>query len=649
MKTFFKKKKPKTAESVVVISDDNTKTGSGDVFQFGTRSIDDMVAASSIKLHEDDMEIDDKYVRVSALKGYPAGVGNGWLDDLYNYNGDMDVVIDIEPADDRKALDDLTAKISQYEAQYMTEVDRGNIKHTTELQSKIASLYEQRGRLEQNVENMFHVQALSVLYAKDKKELNKESQKLKSRLVGRKIIMEDLGLRQDAGFRTALPFAKEMYINEYYRNLNTGAVSTMFPFYNSEISHRNGVLFGINTMTATPIYIDMYNKSLLDNANISVFGKAGSGKTFFVSLLTLRSALSGIRTVILDPEGEYRLVTERVSGSSIIIAPKNSEAEQFCMNPFDIEEEEETDDDGLPTGQIVVNIKEKVASLLNLITVMCQGTLNPDVRGDIAAILTETYTQAGITNDPASLYINSQQYDPVSKKLIHGKHKKEMPTLSDFHALLVKYAQESGKEDLIRCADTLKMFVKGGVYDLFDCHTDVNVDFNNAPVVRFDLSQLEESVLRPIGMFIALQWTWEMFAKKNPYVKKRIVVDEAWMFLNKGMAGSDYTADFLENCARRIRKRNGGLCVASQGFREFANSKQGQAVLQNTTVKCFMKQDSTDIASVQDSFQLSDGEREYLLRLQRGEMLIKMQGESSTAYVFSFDFERKLIQKSYLQ
>lgn len=643
------KKKKKSSENVVVISDDSINQDTQDVLQFGTRSIDDMIAASSIKLHEDDMEIGTNCMRVFALKGYPAGVGNGWLDDLYNYNGDMDVAIDIEPADDRKALDDLTAKITQYEAQLATENERGNIKHTTDLQAKISSLYEQRARLEQNVENMFHIQVLSMLYTGDVKELNKESQKLKSRLVGRKVVLEDLGLRQDAAFRTALPFTKQMYINEFYRNMNTGAASTMFPFYNSEISHRNGVFFAINTMTATPIYIDMYNKSLLDNANMSVFGKAGSGKTFFVSILTLRSALTGIRTVILDPEGEYGLVTERVNGSSIIIAPKSSDSEQHCMNPFDIEEEEETDDNGKPTGRVVVNMKEKVASLLNLITVMCQGTLNPDIRSDIAMILTETYMQAGITDDPASLYVKSQQYDPASKKLTHGMHKKEMPTLSDFHALLVKYAKESGKEDLIKCADTLKMFIKGGVYDLFDCHTDVNVDFNNAPVVRFDLSQLEESVLRPIGMFVALQWAWEMFAKKNPYVKKRIVVDEAWMFLKESMAGADYTADFLENCARRIRKRNGGLCVASQGFREFANSKQGQAVLQNTTVKCFMKQDSTDIMSVQDSFQLSDGEREYLLRLRRGEMLIKMQEESSEAYVFSFDFERKLIQKEYLQ
>ena len=38
--------------------------------------------------------------------------------------------------------------------------------------------------------------------------------------------------------------------------------------------------------------------------------------------------------------------------------------------------------------------------------------------------------------------------------------------------------------------------------------------------MSFDVSKLEENVLRPIGMYIALSWTWEKFVKKNPLIKK---------------------------------------------------------------------------------------------------------------------------------
>ena len=36
------------------------------------------------------------------------------------------------------------------------------------------------------------------------------------------------------------------------------------------------------------------------------------------------------------------------------------------------------------------------------------------------------------------------------------------------------------------------------------------------------------------------------------------------MLVNKNMAVSAYTATFLENCARRIRKRNGGLLLRAR-------------------------------------------------------------------------------------
>ena len=65
--------------------------------------------------------------------------------------------------------------------------------------------------------------------------------------------------------------------------------------------------------------------------------------------------------------------------------------------------------------------------------------------------------------------------------------------------------------------------------------------------------------------------------------------------LNQSMAGHEYTAAFLEKCARRIRKRNAGLLVASQNFIEFANCSEGQSVLSNTAVRIFMKQSETDI------------------------------------------------------
>lgn len=580
------------------------------------------------------LKVGNLYTRNFVMTGFPTNISVGWLDEVYNYEGDMDTAIYINPADERTALDELTAKITQFESQLAVEHERGSIRNATRLRNMITALYTQRERLEQNYESIFHIQIASNLYTSTEEDLNKETQKLLNRLKGRKINHQPTYLRQDDGYKTVLPFGLS-YLPDKFRNFNSSALVACFPFYNSEISHQTGVFIGVNMQTNTPMLIDFYNRDLLNNSNLTVFGKAGSGKTFLVSLLTLRSTLKGIRTAIVDPEGEYRKLTDAVGGSYISIAQGSSST----INPFDIEDEEEN-------GEMVVKIKDKVADVLNLVGVM-SGGLTPEQRSIVSYVVAELYADKGITEDPASLYEYSSKFDAKTGKL-YSDVKKVMPTFTDFHNKLEEVSNKEKNPELRSLANALKIFKRGGVYDMFDCQTSEELkNFKNSPVVTFDISKLEESILRPIGMYIALSWTWEKFGKKNPEIKKRIICDEAWMLTNKNMAGHEYTAQFLETNARRIRKRNGGLLVASQNFTEFADNPQGAAVLTNSVVNIFLEQSPTDIDGVQTTFKLSDGERQFLLSAKKGEFLIRMKNESSIAYALAFDFEKQIITNPY--
>jgi len=221
-----------------------------------------------------------------------------------------------------------------------------------------------------------------------------------------------------------------------------------------------------------------------------------------------------------------------------------------------------------------------------------------------------------------------------------------MPIMSDFRERLLKRAEERESDKLMSIVNALKMYCKGGIYDLFDNYTTVNTSaFEDIPVIRFDVSAIEDEMLRPIGMQVALSWTWNKFMKKDAKTKKRIVCDEAWMLLSQSMAGSEYTAHFLENCARRVRKYNGSLCCASQNFREFVSRIEGQAILSNSAVRIFLKQAPEDIEAVGDRFIMNDGEKAYLLEAGRGDILIKVAKESVIARVFAFPFEHNLISK----
>jgi type IV secretory pathway VirB4 component len=291
-----------------------------------------------------------------------------------------------------------------------------------------------------------------------------------------------------------------------------------------------------------------------------------------------------------------------------------------------------------------VDVKGKVADTLDLLGVLL-GEVPAECRNTVSAAIQKSYTDKGITSDPDSLYEQGSFFDEETGEFVQHQ-KKHMPTLSDVRNNLKLLLDPKSPlyDKLCTIHDALGVYVKGGLYDLFDRETSDDLQgYLNAIVLNFDVNALEQGALRPIAMYVAMTWTWEKIVKKNPKIKKRIICDEAWMLVSKNMAGHEFTATFLENCARRIRKRNGGLLVASQNFTEFAESPQGRAVLTNTTLQILLKQNSTDIDAVQEAFRLSDGEKSFLLSAKKGSMLIKLNGDDVIATAMPSDFERDLI------
>lgn len=611
-------------------------------YREGVRTVKDCYSPDSIRVvDERTLKVDGKYIRNYVLQGYPSYAQVGWLDELYSYNGNLDTTIYIEPEEAQQASREITTQIVQLQAQLMHDQEKGSIANVSKYQQEIARLEQERATIEMNTGSFFKVQLFANLFANTKAELDKKASILESNLQGQRMNLMPTALRMVDGFRTALP-ALHAFYEDKYRNMNTGATASMFPFYNAEICHPGGILFGINYSTGTPMYINTYDKNAVVNTNMSVFGRAGSGKSYFVKLLILRSALQNIHSAIIDPEGEYGQIARDIGGANIEISPSS----KSCINVFDIEEAVEVDDDGNPTGEYTVDVNGKVSDLVNLMAVMAHGEITQEQTSLVSVVIQKLYANFGITTDPSSLYSESGNFDPVTGNFYSGGRRKVMPTFSDFHDLLLKEIAENPDDyrSLVPFSNQMRMFRKDGAYGLFDCQSTVRAeDFDSYPVINFDVHSLEEGILRPIGMYIAMTYIWEKFVKKNFAVKKRVICDEAWMLMNKGMAGSQYSRQFLEKCARRIRKRNAGLLVASQNFIEFANCDEGQVILSNTAVRIFLKQSDTDIAAVKKEFNLSDGETQFLNTAGLGEFLIKTDTESAVGKTLASPYEHELI------
>lgn len=620
----------------------------------GKKNVKDLIAPYIFNFqNEDFVRVGSKYCRSFVMNGFPNEVGIKWLDSLYNYKGDMDTAIYMIPTNERMAIDELTKQITQLITQLEMEKQKGSIKYINKLQDQIEDLVAQRTKLERNYEKLFHVQICSNLYCDSESQLKKESETLDKELRGKNINHMPLYLRQKEAYCSGLPFGNS-FVTEFYRNLNTGALTACFPFYNSEISHKSGVFQGINIFTKTPIYIDYYNRDLLTNGNIVCIGTSGAGKTYGLTLLTMRSMLKGIKTAIIDPEGEYIYITRYLGGKHITISPES----ETKLNPFDLELEQIEKDIMNDKGQKqtiveeVIRINDKVADIMNLLLIIFKAfNLDSSKQGIFSQLLQQLYKDKGFTSDPNSLYEESEdgEYDEETG-MFYTKILRKMPTISDFYELVEKYMIKHEDNTLKPYLDCLSMFRADGIYGMFDCQTSKEVqNYQDAPIITFDISKIEDKVLRPIGMYVALTWTWEKFGKKNIHVKKRVICDEAWMLLDKNMPGAEMAGSFLNTLARRFRKRNGGLLVASQSLLEFHENQYGQAILNNSATRIFMKQDANTIGKIKDSFKLSQGEADFLVSAQKGQMLIRMEKESTIGFALALDSERRIIEEAKLK
>lgn len=630
-----------TSDTINMGSDVDVNKG---VLARGRRTLKDMLAPTSIdRSHEDCIKVGTEYARTFSINGYPNTCYITFLDEIFDYDGVMDVAIHVEPSDSRLAHDELTKQITSVEAQLEIEEKAGRNKEITRLAAKLQSLQAERIKLEQNQQNLFHVYVGCCLYDTSIDGLEGKSQVLERSLSGHKVMLVPNLLRMDEGLMTCLPLGINQ-IPDKFRNFNTGALTACFPFYNSEISHPNGIFIGMNMTTNTPIYLD-FQLPTLNNKNALILGESGSGKTYLVSLITMRSCLYGVRSAIVDPEGDYCRLTESLGGVSFVL----SKSGKVRLNPFDIEEDVEIDENGNMIGEPFVDVDSKVGDLVNLLCVMGGETMTDECASLVSSIIQQLYENFGINRDPKSLTESQDHYDFNKEDLSFAGGKKTMPTFSDFYNLLNEYIKNTGNEEMRKLANVLLQYKKGGTYDIFDCQSTVDsADFREAPIINFDVHELEESRMRPIGMYIAMNWIWEKFVKKDLKTRKRVICDEAWMLLSTSMKGFEYTSRFLEQSARRIRKRNGALLVASQNFHEFVGNKVGQAILANCSINIFLKQDNKFIEAFQDYFKVSDGEKSFLTSCKRGQGIIKIGQETAVVNVTGFPCESQLIERQYL-
>ena len=172
---------------------------------------------------------------------------------------------------------------------------------------------------------------------------------------------------------------------------------------------------------------------------------------------------------------------------------------------------------------------------------------------------------------------------------------------------------------------------------MFDCQSNINI---NDICIDFDLSNITDEVTKFYASLVITTWITEKYMRRsNLYDEKSIYIDEAWTMLKY-----EETANFIEQLARRARKRGVRLVLASQMAEEFTASPQGRASLNSCGTAIIMKQSPASVDKVIEFFKLSKGTREFLLQAKKGEALLYMEGKVSAIVIEILDKEKEMLK-----
>ena len=289
-----------------------------------------------------------------------------FLRGMYTF-GDINVSVFISPLSESSSQTDLNRQINELESERIVALDRGDINRERIIAQKRMEAEELRDAIAAGFNKLFDSSIIATLFAYSMEELDKYTELLSSEMSKTLVDIKPAWAIQDVAFRTNLPFNDNKLHKSH--TFDRRAMSTVFPFFTSDIGHEGGIPLGFNKQTGLPILFDNFS-SKLTNYNMVIFGKSGAGKSVTVKMISARSSiLMGIDSLALDAEGEYGIVAESLGGVNVVISPNS----KTIINLFDIEPEIVRDE---ITGKEreVLNVENKVEDVTQGLLTMARGS-----------------------------------------------------------------------------------------------------------------------------------------------------------------------------------------------------------------------------------------------------------------------------------
>ena len=364
-------------------------------------------------------------------------------------------------------------------------------------------------------------------------------------------------------------------VPEYNQLTTVDTLGSMYPFtheslYDSTVRRDKDknimyryppICIGITKNTNGVLFYDNFTrKDDRANSNEAVFGSSGYGKTtYLMHLITHRFGI-GYQQYSIDVEGsELKKLTYAIGGENVDC----SDGDKGRINPLHIRitvPESEKEDEKIPLSEI-----KPLSSHIRFLRVFFDSYKGTNGKQDIR-LLHDSLIEEAL--ERTYKRIMNIDYQTTAEDIIENFSNKDYPILSDLYDELETMKSESEdvnditrREKLSDCIAFIRPLAIGADAILFNGHTNINL---NNPLINFDISGIQDNTGSRILLtqyFNILSFIWTQVISDRRNIRKQIYADEYGVIMNPDLKE---VMQYFSSISRRIRKRLGGLTVATQ-------------------------------------------------------------------------------------
>lgn len=551
-----------------------------------TDFLDCQLASSHVEWHREFLAVDDKRVSVLSLRHPPPHTFVDMFREMRRIPGRWTVVTDWKRVPEERARIELQRRYLHLRSQAMRfsitsalkkrDLEFSETLRNLPVQTQIAELNECEREIVCNSRYLGDFSLKTVLWTsseKEERELASQFMRLFTRMGGQ-LIEERLG-----SLAEYLDTVPGNYAYGTRRMLLLDAnYADLVPIFSIDTGERRNAHLDADCLTIMETNEGCQfsmNLHVRDIGGTLLFGRPGSGKTFFLQHLIVSAQQYRPRLYVFDVAGSYEQLTRALGGAYFRLTLQEQE---FSLGPFATEFNRDT-----------------WARLIGFTSMLIE-------RNGFSMTAQQK-------NELGEAIKNLYELRPESRRL------------STLASILPRALQPQ-----------LSPWIDDGPYArLFDNADD---RFQLADFQCFDFSSLREQLelLEPLVYLLQTRIEDAVSDPAARHVPKFLFSDEAWWFMRH-----EALIALHRDCVKRWRRYNGSIILATQSSDDLTSSAILQAAIENCPTKIFLASPDIDEKVYGELFHLNATEVSLLRALQPKKQLLFKQSQRSKVLNFTSD------------